>query len=593
MARATKDHPGGARDVARDRRYASPPVREAQLSLRGRRGAPRTGVAQLLVRKPSAIGDASRGADRAGSPGDGALSPGACAPGAAGQRGVGGACSASQAAELSETFSASTVCFGSLVEFLAGTQAAGLTHEQLEDRLDRDGRTLLRQLYQDHLDLRAGREQRIGAVVDADGIVHGTVERGHRRTLETIFGEVVVTRLAYRAKTTKNLHPTDAALNLPLERHSHGLRQRCAIEASRGSYEEATSALDRHTGVELAKRQVEQLAARAAVDFEAFYDTRPRPIATRDDVVIISADGKGVVMRPEGLRPPTAAAAAKSKTKLKGRLSKGEKANRKRMAEVGAVYTVVPVVRSPEDVMAPKTSATKPKNAPKATDKWLTASLVDDAATVIAKIFDEAQRRDPDKHCDWVALVDGNRHQIDRIEKEAVARRIEVTVIVDWVHVLEYLWSAGWSFFTEGDPTAEDWVHDKAIQVLSGKASIVAASIRRKATTLRLDPATRRNADTCADYLLAKAPYLNYPNALAHGWPIATGVIEGACRHIVKDRMDITGARWGLKGAEAVLKLRALRANTDWHDYWTFHLAREHQRIHTSRYTHTTIPAAA
>jgi hypothetical protein len=399
--------------------------------------------------------------------------------------------------------------------------------------------------------------------------------------------------MAYRAKTAGNLHPTDAALNLPCERHSHGLRQHCAIEASRGSYEEATSALGRQIGVGLGKRQVEQLAARAAVDFEAFYDARPRPVATADKVVVISADGKGVVMRPDALRPQTAAAAAKSKTKLKGRLSKGEKANRKRMAEVGAVYTVDPVVRSTEDVMAPKTDATKHKEAPKAADKWLTASLVDDAASVIAKVFDEAQRRDPAKRCQWVALVDGNCHQIDRIHKEATARGIEVTVVVDWVHVLEYLWSAAWSFHSEGDPGAEDWVHDKAIEVLSGRASIVAASIRRKATMLRLDATTRKNADACADYLLAKAPYLDYPSALAKGWPIATGVIEGAVRHVVKDRMDITGARWGLPGAEAVLKLRALRTNGDWPGYWTFHLAAEHQRVHQSRYHAGSIPRAA
>ena len=243
--------------------------------------------------------------------------------------------------------------------------------------------------------------------------------------------------------------------------------------------------------------------------------------------------------------------------------------------------------------MAPKTEATKPKDAPKAADKWLTASLVDDAASVIAKVFDEAQRRDPAKRCKWVALVDGNCHQIDRIHKEAAARGIEVTVVVDWVHVLEYLWSAAWSFHSEGDPAAEDWVHDKAIQVLSGRASIVAASIRRKATTLRLDATTRKNADACADYLLAKAPYLDYPNALAKGWPIATGVIEGAVRHVVKDRMDITGARWGLPGAEAVLKVRALRTNGDWPGYWTFHLAAEHKRVHQSRYHADSIPRVA
>jgi hypothetical protein len=137
------------------------------------------------------------------------------------------------------------------------------------------------------------------------------------------------------------------------------------------------------------------------------------------------------------------------------------------------------------------------------------------------------------------------------------------------VHVLEYLWRAAWCFYREGDPAAEQWVCTHAHQVLAGRAHIVAAAIRRKATYHRLGPSQRRHADTAAaSYLLAKKPYLDYPTALAEGWPIATGVIEGACRHLVKDRMDITGARWGLAGAEAILKLRALTTNGDFDAYW-------------------------
>jgi hypothetical protein len=308
--------------------------------------------------------------------------------------------------------------------------------------------------------------------------------------------------------------------------------------------------------------------------------------------VVISADGKGVIMRPDGLRPATAKAAANSENKLKGRLSKGEKANRKRMAEVGAVYTVSPVPRTPQDIMA-RSDDQKPKQAPKADHKWLKASVVEHAAEVIAEVFNEADRRDPEHQRTWVALVDGNNHQIDRIKAEANAREIKLTIIVDFVHVLQYLWSSVWSFFAEGDPVAEDWVAEKAIAVLEGKAAIVAAAIRRKATTLGLDDSERKNADICADYLLAKAPYLDYPTALAQGWPIATGVIEAACRHIVKDRLDITGARWGLPGAEAILKLRALRSNGDWASYWSFHLAQERKRVHESRYHENVIPTAA
>lgn len=429
--------------------------------------------------------------------------------------------------------------------------------------------------------------------MDAAGRAHNCVEPGHARALETIFGEVVVTRLAYRAKGAGNLHVADAALNLPSERHSHGLRRLAAVEATRGSYQEATTAIAGRTGARVGKRQVEALAARCAVDFEAFYQAKECPVAQADEVVVISADGKGVVMRPEGLRSQTAQAAARSKNKLKGRLSKGEKANRKRMAEVGAVYTVIPAPRTPEEVMARTSQTLTPRQAPKAAHKWVTASVVNDARQVIADIFDQAARRDPDRRCDWVALVDGNRHQIDRITAEAKARGVTVTIVCDWVHVLEYLWSAAWSFYPEGDPAAEDWVHGKALEVLRGKASIVAAAIRRKATTLGLDKTARKNADRCADYLLAKSPYLDYPTALARGWPIATGVIEGACRHLVKDRMDITGARWGLDGAEAVLKLRALRTNGDWDAYWSYHLTQEHKRVHQSRYLTGAIPTAA
>jgi hypothetical protein len=142
-----------------------------------------------------------------------------------------------------------------------------------------------------------------------------------------------------------------------------------------------------------------------------------------------------------------------------------------------------------------------------------------------------------------------------------------------------------------GNPAAQTWVHDHARSIPEGRVSIVAAAIRRKATRNHLDATKRKPADTAASYLLNKKPYLDYPTALARGWPIATGAIEGACRHLVQDRMDRTGARWGLAGAEAILKLRALRSNGDFDDYWAYHLAQEQQRVHAARYANSVIPA--
>ena len=130
---------------------------------------------------------------------------------------------------------------------------------ELEDDLDRRGGELLRRLLQDHLDLRAEREQRVEVL--GDGVTHGSVEVGHARQLSTVFGVVVVERRAYRLRGETNLHPADAALNLPAERHSHGLRRLAAVESTRGSYEEAAEAIGRGTGVAVAKRQVEELAA--------------------------------------------------------------------------------------------------------------------------------------------------------------------------------------------------------------------------------------------------------------------------------------------------------------------------------------------
>ena len=491
-----------------------------------------------------------------------------------------------------EGFARSAERFLGVIGWLSGEQARGLEHAQLEARLERDGRELICALLQDHLDQRAAGERRVELVVGSDAVRRAHVEQEHRRALETVFGEVQVRRLAYRARGRENLYPADAQLNLPAEKHSHGMRRLAALEAPRSSFQDAQAAILRQTGQRLGKRQLRELATAAARDFKAFYEQRQRQPTGEEDVLVLSCDAKGVVMRQDALRPATQKHAQEQK--LKTRLSKGEKRARKRMAEVAAVYETKPAPRAAADILPNderERAAARP--GPEAKNKWLSASLTEDAATIVSDMFAEADRRDPDHQRTWVALVDGNNHQIDRINKEARKRKLKVTILIDCVHVLEYLWAAAWCFFKEGDPAAERWVHEKARQVLEGNAGITAASIRRKATRLGLEPKRREGADRCADYLLAKRPHLDYPTALANGWPIATGVIEGACRHLVKDRMDITGARWGLQSAEAILQLRALISNHDFEQYWAFHLGQERRRLHTSRYALGAVPQPA
>jgi len=479
--------------------------------------------------------------------------------------------------------------FEAILRFIDSDDAFSMSHGDLEEALVEQGRELVRRLLQEHLDRRAEQEPRL-RVVDAEGSERTRVEQAHRRILNTLVGEVEVTRQAYRALGKPNLHPADGLLNLPPGKHSHGLRRLAAMEAAEGSFESAAAAIERATGQKLGKRQLEALAARAARDFDDFYATRLRTVADPEDVLVISCDGKGIVMRPEGLREQTREAATRASKKLQTRLSKGEKGNRRRMAEVGCVYDLRPVPRTPADVLAGTISRAPARPVPRAKNKWAVASVVEDPATVVEQIFAEAERRDPEHLRTWVALVDGNNHQIDLIQAEARRRGVNPSIVVDFVHVLEYLWKAAWSFFAEGDPEAETWVRQKALAVLQGRSGQVAGSIRRTAAGRDLSPDKRKGADEAAGYLTRKRPFLDYPAALSNGWPIATGVIEGACRHLIKDRMDLTGARWGLAGAEAVLKLRALRANHDFSAYWGFHVSRERRRIHATRYLNELIP---
>jgi hypothetical protein len=172
----------------------------------------------------------------------------------------------------------------------------------------------------------------------------------------------------------------------------------------------------------------------------------------------------------------------------------------------------------------------------------------------------------------------------------AKEKGIDLTIIVDIIHVIEYLWDAGRTFHPESGPELENWVRVRILEILRGKASYVAAGMRRSATLRGLVSAERNPVDVCANYLLIYAPYLKYNRYLAQGFPIATGVIEGACRHLVKDRMELTGARWSLAGAEAVLRLRALRSSHDFEEYWTFHEAQEYERNHRSLYAGGIVP---
>jgi hypothetical protein len=491
-----------------------------------------------------------------------------------------------------KTFAASDAVYGTMTTFLEAEQALQMTHDDLEQQIEKMGRELMRSLLQDHLTLRQpGAAQE--PVKDAAGTTLKPTAL-HTRNLETIFGTVEVTRSGYRAdgKENDSLHPLDGALNLPDEKYSLELRRRVAVEAARGSFDEAIKALKDSLDAHIPKRQFEQLVIRSAQDFEAFYtDRQSRAIQDpgKGSVLVMTVDGKGVVMLPEDLREPTRRAAQDRDQTFTARLGRGRPMNAKRMASVAAIYTVEPLVRTPEQVL-PRQKPQEVVKRPRPENKRVWASLARSPEEVITAMFEEALHRDPEMNRCWVALVDGNETQIKYIEQQAEQRNIPVPILVDFIHVSEYVWEAAKVIVPEDKQQQDRWVQEHMLEVLRGKASVVAGGIRRTATFREIPADKRKPVDDCADYLLKYEPYLHYEAALEIGAPIATGVIEGACGYLIDARMNRSGARWSLTGAEAVLRLRALQTSGDFDDYWQFHRQQEHHRNHATKYADQRVP---
>jgi hypothetical protein len=498
-------------------------------------------------------------------------------------------------ATATEPFARSRALAAEVEGTLASTEMIRAPHNEVEQLLAEKSHEWARRMLEEHMELRAAAEKRVD-VVGADG-VERQAARDSERHLETLFGRVAVPRTAYQAPGCEDLHPMDAALNLPRELFSFGIRRLVAKEVARASFDEVVEMVRDYKGATIAKRQVEELALRAAQDFDAFYEQRQRDAEGPPEthLLVISTDGKGVVMRHEDLRDATRLAAEKKRYKLQTRLAPGEKSDRKRMAQVAAVYEVAPWPRTIAEVLHTLRDEDTDKRRPKPHDKRVWASVEKRPRKVIREAFEDALRRDPDMRRRWVVLVDGERKQLAAVKAEARRIGVQVTILLDIVHVIEYVWKAARAIFGESTAEAEKWVSNRLDALLSGKSGgDVAGTIRWWAARRKdkLKPEAAAQVDKACKYLAnrTRTRLMHYDQALRDGLPIATGVIEGACRYLVKDRMDRTGARWSLTGAEAVLRLRAIRASGDFDAYWEFHLAREKERNHAARYADAKIP---
>ena len=291
---------------------------------------------------------------------------------------------------------------------------------------------------------------------------------------------------------------------------------------------------------------------------------------------MMQADGKGIAMRPEHRTANSDAAHP----------------GIKKMAEIVAVADFTPAIRAPEDIAAPP-ARRQAHPGPAARDKWVSASVTGDIPAMIGTAFDEADRRDPQRVRQRVFLVDGNKQQITAIHDHAGKRGLKVPVLIDFIHVAGYIGKAA-AALHPGDPAAAgQWADGQELRVLHGRAKAVAATLASVAAKARANPRTRHldltDMDKAVTYLQNNRSHMRYDKALAAGWPIATGMIEGACRFVIEDRFGITGARWSPDGAEDILKLRAVVVNGDLNDYMRYYKTRYREEHHLARYDEDTI----
>jgi hypothetical protein len=288
---------------------------------------------------------------------------------------------------------------------------------------------------------------------------------------------------------------------------------------------------------------------------------------------VVQADGKGVPLVPSETGLPTGQREIRRK--------RGQPPGTKREAIVTAVYTIDPTPRRPEDVLATllplegDRAAAAPHRAGRArpVGKELRATL-DGKAAAITRLAARAAQYDGPHIQQRVALTDG-ADALQRALRDALP---EYPLVLDIIHALEHLWEAANGLLGERHPDRTAWVRARLARLLDGQVLAVVADLRTLAAASATTPTSRALLTRTAGYYERNAPFMRYDAYLADGWPIGTGVVEGACRHLVKDRLEQAGMRWTRSGAQALLDLRAIRLNGDWDTYWLFHRQQQHRR---------------
>lgn len=402
-----------------------------------------------------------------------------------------------------------------------------------------------------------------------------------KRDYFSIFGKLPLERPYFYQSGVGGATPLDIELSLGSDCYSDLVRELAEYLGVDVTYEKVTALFANILGQSLAKNAVQGMVSEDARDVVAFYEQKPAPSpAEEGQILVVQADGKGVPMVRE-----TPASA-------KVRLNKGDKRTKKKEAIVTGIYTIEPNPRTPEEVVASifhkdKRSAGQEqvpnRGRPLHKQLWATLTGKDTALQRLAK---QVANRDGAHIQQRVALTDG----AEALQKRILDYCPGFTLILDFMHANEYLWKVANSLFSEQDPQRVAWVEARTLQILSNQTDQVIAEFRTLALTPKTHKALRKQLEQTANYFERNLPYMAYHHYLAQGWPIASGVIEGACRHVIKDRFELSGMRWSQAGAEHLLHLRVVAINGDWHDYHQFRKCQRHQRLYNLPFQHQPLP---
>ena len=470
-----------------------------------------------------------------------------------------------------------------LLTFVRTAATQGLPAHEAEQgiwqRLLALGRTALGQFF----DLQGTGDQG-DTVTVPNGPTWARLPQLHTCRYVSIFGVFQLTRTAYGSREGQKIEfvPLDNRLQLPASSFSYVLQdwdQGLCVEQAFG---QARSTVARILGWPQSVDSLEHMNVEMAQAVADFRENRPQPDPqTEGAILVTSADGKGIVMRRSADAPAPAA-----------HRTKGEKASQKRMATVGTAYTVDRYVRTPDEVLAALfREGPTPPPRPQPRHKRVWASLPQPDADGVAQtsqdvvytwLLNEVAERNPHLAKEMVHLCDGHEALWQARQAHLPARH--TTDILDLLHATPRLWQAAHVFHPEGSAAAEAFARARILRVLQGQVTAVVAGLRQLGTKRGLSGAKKKALAKACAYLWANRERMRYDEYLARGYPIASGVIEGACRHLVKDRMERAGMHWTPVGAQAMLDVRSTYVNGDWEEYQAYRIQQETKRLYPHRH---------